>query len=162
VAMTLGSGNSYANAVVVQPDGKIIAAGQATFSQTGRDFLLVRYNADGSPDSSFGTNGVVTTDFGKRDDAIAAVVLPPDRKILAVGTTNIQKGFTYASQLVLARYLPSGALDTSFGNRGTVKTAPSGSTGNNTGLSDVALQSDGKIVVAGTITTSVGGDNFLA
>src|SRR5437763_4643900 len=74
VTTALGSSHSYANSLAIQSNGKIIAAGYASYSQTGPDFALVRYNPDGSPDASFGTNGVVTTDFSKRSDVIGAVV----------------------------------------------------------------------------------------
>ncbi len=124
-------GTDIANAVVLQSDGKIVAVGQDS-----SDFALARYNADGSLDSSFGTGGKVTTDFGGSDAALAAV-LQPDGKIVAVGTS--------AADFALARYNTDGSLDTSFGTGGKVTT--------DFGGTDQAwaavLQPDGKIVAAG-------------
>jgi uncharacterized delta-60 repeat protein len=52
-----------ASAVVLQPDGKIVAAG-TTIANNSDDFALARYNTDGSLDASFGNGGIVATDFG--------------------------------------------------------------------------------------------------
>lgn len=164
-ATSVGIKHSYANAVVVQPDGKIIAAGYASGSQTGQDFALVRYNPDGSRDTSFGTNGVVTTDFSKRDDRIEAVALLPDGKILVAGGSQSYKSFKWDNQVVLARYLPNGALDTSFGKLGTVMTsfgsAAKNASSQGARASTLAIQGDGRIVVGGWAINASSGQDFL-
>ena len=103
-----------ARAVTIQPDGKIVAAGSTFTPQTQQDFALVRYLPDGSLDASFGTGGIVTTAMTASFDEALDVLLQPDGRIVAVGFT--------ASGYGLARYLPDGSLDTSFGAGGRVRT----------------------------------------
>ena len=108
-----------AKSVKIQPDGKILVAGYSFVVGSKTDFVLVRYNSDGSLDSSFGTGGEVATDLGSRSDAANSIVLLADGKILVVGTTGDgpigsapdQPGLDFA----LARYNSDGSLDTSFG-----------------------------------------------
>ena len=101
-----------ANAVAVQPDGKIVAAGEAETAPGAFDFALVRYNPDGTLDTSFGGDGIVTTDLGTDDDDANAIALQPDGKIVVVGDTD--------ENVALARYLPDGQLDPTFNAAGTV------------------------------------------
>ena len=70
--------NDEARGVVVQSDGKIVAAGAAKASYRSQDFALARYNPNGTLDASFGTAGKVTTDFAGDDDLAFAVALQPD------------------------------------------------------------------------------------
>ena len=112
VTSDLTGHDDSANAVVVQPDGKIVVAGIAQTAPGNSDLGLARYNPDGTLDSSFGHGGIVTTDLGTFDDSIADIALQPDGKIVAVGAV-----FESAA---LARYLPDGRLDPTFGNAGTV------------------------------------------
>jgi uncharacterized delta-60 repeat protein len=128
-----GSEYYYAYAMAIQSDGKIVAAGQAT-----NDFILARYNSDGTLDVSFGSDGIVMTDFRGGVDEAFAVAIQNDGKIVAAG--SVQIGFA------LARYNSNGTLDTSFGDGGKVTT---GFGGWNDYASAVAIQSDGKIVAAG-------------
>jgi uncharacterized delta-60 repeat protein len=75
------------NGVAIQPDGAIVAVGQTTVmasSPDGADFALARYTPDGKLDPGFGRGGIVTTDIGDNDDALA-VALQPDGRIVAVG-----------------------------------------------------------------------------
>jgi uncharacterized delta-60 repeat protein len=134
---------ALAPAVALQGDGKIIAAGYAGARCTDRcnfDFALTRYHPDGSPDGSFGTGGKVITDFGG-DDAARAIAFQSDGKIIAVGDSEIGDRDGFA----LARYLPDGSLDGTFGAGGRVTTY----LGEYAGAFAVALQGDGKIVVGG-------------
>jgi uncharacterized delta-60 repeat protein len=132
------SGTTYA--AVLQPDGKIVAVGVA---QNGSRFELVRYNPDGSLDTSFGTNGKVATSFGAGGTYAFGAALQPDGKILA-GGFHYNTGGLY--HFALARYNANGSLDTSFGTGGKVVTAIGSS--HSVGRV-VALQSDGKIVMGG-------------
>ena len=106
----------YAQSVKVQADGKIIVAGYSTDPMTGLNhFVMVRYNTDGSLDTSFDNDGkVITSIFGNTHDYAYSVALESDGKILVTGTTtNPQTG---NQDFALVRYNPDGSLDTSFDN----------------------------------------------
>src|SRR2546427_8627595 len=116
VITPFSSGYDGASAIVVQPDGKVVAAGHA-FNAGSTTFALVRYNADGSLDGNFGTGGKVTTAIGTASGG-AALVVQPNGKLVAAGYT-----FTGSrTQFALVRYLATGSLDTSFGTGGKVAT----------------------------------------
>jgi uncharacterized delta-60 repeat protein len=140
VTTAIGGEDDYAYATARQADGKLVAAGSSYTGPDG-DFALVRYNPDGSLDTSFNGTGKVTTAIGSDDEALA-LALQPDGKLVAAGYADVG-GSQYAFALV--RYNPDGSLDTSFNGTGKVTTA--------IGLSDAAralvLQPDGKLVVAG-------------
>lgn len=132
------------HSVVVQPDGKIVVAGSLS-NGTNLDFAVVRYNADGTLDSTFGGgDGVVTTDFGGFDDSANGVALQTDGKIVVVGTASNGA----SGDVAISRYNPDGTHDATFGGGdGIVTTDVSG-----LGLDDVAkgVVLDGlKIVVGG-------------
>lgn len=143
VTMDLSGDVDYANAVIAQPDGKIVAGGRTVVGGQVR-FVLVRFDADGSVDDTFGTDGTVTTAMTNRDSSMQALILQTDLKILAVGY-----GIRAVDHAVfaLARYDPDGSLDTTFG-AGDGKTLTDFTPGEDYGLG-VALQPDGRIVVAG-------------
>jgi uncharacterized delta-60 repeat protein len=152
---------SYAFAVALQPDGKIVAAGTqfinfSSDASSNTDFALARYHADGSPDTSFGTGGRVTADFDGLNDDVFAVLVQPDGKLVAVGSArNAVSDYDFA----LARFLPNGALDTAFGSGGKVRT-DIGLRGFDRAHS-AALQPDGKVVAAGfAIARSGANENF--
>src|SRR5437667_3275138 len=84
VTTPIGSIDDEAFALVLLPDGKLVAAGY-TSSASNTAFALVRYNADGSLDPSFGTGGKVSTSIGSIDDEAVALVLQPDGKLVAAG-----------------------------------------------------------------------------
>ena len=154
VITSFSSGNDQAYAVAVQSDGKIVVAGYATISATGRDFALARYNADGTLDTSFSGDGKVTTAIasGSGSDEASAVAVQSDGKIVAAGSSGNDFG--------LARYNADGTLDDTFG------TIVSGSTRSGKQTTDfasgldvayaVAVQSDGKIVAAGRASALFG------
>ncbi len=138
----VGIGEDYANAVAVQPDGKVLVAGSSA-TPTGTFVSLVRYGRDGGLDTSFGTAGKLITQIGTHNDAAAAIALQADGKIVVAGASDQNgSGLDFA----VLRYLPSGVLDTTFGTGGKVVTA----IGNDSDRAwAVAIQADGKIVVAG-------------
>ena len=158
-----GSQFAFASAVVVQGDGKIVAGGGADLSDpnTQVDFALVRYNRDGSlddgssldttPGDRFGPDGKVTTGFGAgRDDSVADLVLQPDGKIVAGGTSSISDARVFA----LARYNVDGTIDQTFGTGGTKTTDfPSGDGGL---MAALVMQPGGKLVAAGRTTRGGG------
>ena len=139
VTTAIVSGRDAANSVAIQSDGKIVAAGRIMNNK--EDFALVRYNADGSLDTNFGTGGKVTTDIGSDDDTANSVAIQADGKIVAAGYSDNGSNLDFA----LVRYNADGSLDTNFGAAGKV-TTDIGTT--DVGVS-VAIQSDGNIVVAG-------------
>ena len=141
-----------ARAVALQSDGKIVAAGES-LTGSSFDFALARYNADGSLDTSFGSGGKVTTDFASNFDTALAVTVQSDGKILAAGERSDGSHFDFA----LARYNADGSLDSSFGSGG--KVTDSIGPGSDA-IQDIALQPDGKIVVAGFSTAAATSDDF--
>jgi uncharacterized delta-60 repeat protein len=133
--------------ITLQPDGKIIATGASTDLSLRSAFAIARYNVDGSLDQSFGTDGKVTTYLGPGSDIPYAVILQPDRKILAAGTSFREGnpgGLDY--DFAVVRYGPDGTLDTSFSHDGIQLI--SFSTSKDVARS-MALQPDGKILLAG-------------
>ena len=142
VVVTDVSGSSDgANALIRQPDGKLVAAG--TGGATGNSFALARYSANGILDTSFGASGKVNTAFGLPRASVRALALQPDGKIVACGSAG-NAGFN--SNFALARYNADGSLDTNFGAAGKVQTT---FTGQQEACSDVLLQPDGKIIAVG-------------
>jgi len=161
IVTTVLDAGSYANAVVQQSDGKIIVAGTLFVDvvigdQSDTDFVLVRYNRNGSLDTTFGNGGVVSTDFfGKEDDAFS-VLLQPDGKIVAVGSANDPASYY---DFAAVRYLNNGTIDETFGNSGTV-TTDFGDQNFDRARSAVLLP-NGKIIAAGFAISQGGGvQNF--
>src|SRR5581483_7111003 len=141
VTTPIGSGTDVAQAVALQPDGKIVAAGNSISGFTDR-FALGRDNPNGSLDTSFDGDGKLTTAIGGSDDVAFAVALQPDGKIVAAGQSFNGSNDDFA----LARYNANGSLDTSFDGDGKQTTAFG--SGNDDAYA-VAIQPDGKIVAAG-------------
>jgi uncharacterized delta-60 repeat protein len=142
-------GNSdEATSVAIQNDGKIVVAGIARGISFYSDFALARYDTNGDLDATFSTGGKVTTDFFGKDDRASGVAIQSDGKIIAAGTAT--NGFNY--DYGLARYDASGSLDATFGIGGKATTD---FFGEYDAGSSVAIQSDGKIVVAGGVGGSV-------
>jgi uncharacterized delta-60 repeat protein len=141
VVSAIGSGNSTGGDVAVQPDGKIVVVGDAV-GPSNVDFLIARYNVDGTFDTTFRNTGKVLTDFGSGDDFAYEVSLQADGKILVVG----RAGDGSASGFGVARYLSNGVFDPSFGSGGT--TATQFGPGFDI-ASSVAIQGDGRFVAAG-------------
>jgi uncharacterized delta-60 repeat protein len=138
-------------AIAVQSDGKILAAGADTskVSANGNStgFGLVRFNPDGSIDKAFGTRGGAITGFPNTTVTGAfAVTLQPNGDIVAAGQAGNNNPLT--ASFSLARYVGSGKLDSTFGKGGRVTTSFGGNA--DAFIRSIVLQSDGKIVVAGT------------
>jgi uncharacterized delta-60 repeat protein len=156
----LGGTYDWAYATAIQPDGRILAAGVSN-AQGTHDFAVARYTVDRDLDPTFGANGVSLVDFGDSYDWAYAMARQPDGKILVAGVSDASGSKDFA----LARLGPNGSLDTNFGNGGLV-------TGQMRSLSadiirGIALQPDGKIVVAGVtyddvVTPSPHGDFMVA
>jgi uncharacterized delta-60 repeat protein len=138
-----GDAPGNVNAIALQPDGKIVAAGAYDFFQ----FALARFKVHGGLDETFGDDGFVVTDVGKGGEQWASgVVIQPNGKILAVGSEGPHEYGEDPPRFVLTRYRPSGILDPAFGG-GDGKLTTSFEDGATAG--GVAAQADGKIVVVG-------------
>ncbi len=142
VTTPVGDSDDFAISVSVQRDGKLILAGYS-FNGVGKDFAIVRYNANGSLDPTFGHGGKVITPIGNLDDCGQSAVIQNDGKIVQVGLIFNAT----AADFGVVRYDTDGSLDQTFGIGGKVITAVSKN------MNDyaywAAIQADGKIVVVG-------------
>jgi uncharacterized delta-60 repeat protein len=142
----------FGSAVAIQSDGKIVAAGHATFRSSAINltrFALARYLPSGDLDPTFSAEdgispGTVVTDFGSTFALATSVVIQKDGRIVVAGEALNESGTAF--QMAVARYLSTGKLDASFGDGGK-KTAL---IEDFTLGSAMALQKDGMIVLAGT------------
>jgi uncharacterized delta-60 repeat protein len=146
--------SAYGKSVAAQRDGKIVVAGYAAVGRAAQ-IALVRYNVDGSLDKSFNGTGKVITAVGDGDCKGEGLALQSDGKIVVAGYSFNPSGKDRAEFTVL-RYNPHGTLDSGFGESGKVTT---GIGGNSHSANSVALQEDGKIVVAG-YTIAPGNNDF--
>ena len=152
--------NAYGIASAVAMDGdKIVIAGLASDADgADYDFAVLRYTSAGALDTTFSTDGIDTIDFsadghtGDSNDA-KAVAVAPDGKITVAGFSLI-----LGSYLAMARYNADGTLDTSFDTDGKTTLQHNGSTTNGTAM---ALQPDGRIIVAGTNSSDFGLVRYL-
>ena len=141
VLTDIGTSNDLGRGSALQNDGKIIVIGSSKINGTN-DFILIRYNNDGSADSSFGENGIVITSFGVYDDTANAISIQDDGKIVVAG--HAYNGTN--NDIAVARYNADGSLDITFDNDGKTTT----SIGNGPESAQaLLLQHDGKIVVTG-------------
>jgi uncharacterized delta-60 repeat protein len=136
--------SAAANAMALQPDGKIVVVGKASDGKK-MDFAVARYTPEGALDDSFGTKGVVLTDFGLASEA-RAVALQDDGKVVAAGSAG--------RQMAVARYTADGKADTTFNasgtwlGRGTVLQTNSAS-------AVLVQRPSGRIVVGGSHTSTI-------
>jgi uncharacterized delta-60 repeat protein len=147
---SIGTFDDEAKVIKIQPDGKIIVAGHS-YNDSNYDFAVVRYNTNGSLDTTFGTNGVVTTTIGTSDEKARDLVIQIDGKIVVIGYARIGSN----DAIAVVRYNSNGTLDDTFDFDGKVITS--------SGIYDeysesIALQNDGKIVVTGTSYSNSGSD----
>ncbi len=134
VSTLVGSDGSESYSAVIQGDGKILVAGYSWIDSISRsDFAIVRFNSNGTLDTSFGTGGQVTTNFVSSSE-IYSIALQSDGKIVAAGYSD--------NDSAIARYNSDGTLDTTFSGDGKLTT----DMGSSDRIQSIALQSDGKIV----------------
>ncbi|MGH9000636.1 MAG: hypothetical protein ACRDY7_14755 [Acidimicrobiia bacterium] len=129
--------DDVATSLVVEDDGGILAAGRS-----GERAVVARYHADGTPDESFGSEGVATTDEML---VVLAAAADPSGRVLVAGQSGTPGG---PFDLAVGRFLPDGTLDASFGDDGGVIVTDLGPTGE--WLAFATLDGDGRLVVAGT------------
>ncbi len=140
---------SVARAIKLQSDGKILVAGQVD------DFFgMVRYNQNGSIDTTFGTRGVASAPFGSTIHQANAIAIQPDGKIVLAGIAPASISGAFA----VARFLPNGTLDNSFGVDGR-RTISFG--GGQDICNALLLQPDGKIILSGHSTIQANADFAL-
>jgi uncharacterized delta-60 repeat protein len=150
---------AYLGGMILQPNGRIVLAGDAAFccEYTG-SFGLVRLRSDGTLDPAFGGDGRVITNFtgrngGEPEDRALDVAIQGDRKLVAVGVAG--SGWGSVSKLAIARYRPDGTLDPTFSGNGKLTTAFPFLGVRDPGIyvgswaSAVAIQGNGRIVAVG-------------
>ena len=147
--ITIMPNKGWGNQIAIQPDGKLVVGG-FNGANTVTDVSVVRYNTDGTLDTTFGPShtGIVITNFGGQDYA-RATILQPDGKILAGGSGGAANGGDFA----LARYNSDGTLDSTFGAGGMVLTDFAGRQDVIRAL--LLLPADNKIIAAGFTTPTV-------
>jgi uncharacterized delta-60 repeat protein len=154
VTLPIGTGDDAANAVAIDSQDRIVAAG-STANASNDDFALVRFQTNGTPDPAFGAGGKVTSPIGPGDDVALAVAIDSQGRIVAAGRSENGSG---DSDVAVARYDVNGNPDVTFNGSGTV------TAGFNAGAFDrasaVAIDSQGRIVTAGR--TFNGTDNDFA
>lgn len=160
VGISLSDGDDEANGLAVQTNGKIVVVGTTRAADRSTNAVVARLNADGSLDNAFGAgtsdgtpDGVVGVSFGNGNDVANSVALQSDGKIVLVGTTTATDNST---NIAVARLNGDGTLDSAFG-AGTSDGTPDGVVGLSLGTGDdmgvaIAVQADGKILVAGYTT----------
>ncbi len=143
----VGSAYSAARAVALQPDGKFLVAAQC-LTGTKNDFCTLRYNANGTLDTSFGSGGIRVTSVGSGNDYLTSITLQPDDKLILAGHCAASGGLDFCA----VRFTAAGALDATFGTGGKLTTAISnGATPatSNDYVTAMTLQPDGKLLLAG-------------
>jgi len=159
---------SDGSAIAVYPNGDFMVAGSHTtydpsdtIEPYNKDILIVRYKPDGALDITFGSNGIVTMDLGMGDEYINAVALQTDGKVVLVGSAGVDPpGVDPDFDFLLLRLNTNGTPDISFGLNGIV-IPPSSGSGHNW-LHSVAVQPDGRIVIAGRLYNVSHWDFFIA
>jgi len=146
VVTAVGTNDAYAYAIALQPDGKIVVAGNALVNVGARGFAVVRYNADGSLDNSFGSSGkVITSLAGLGAEGANSVIVQPDGKIVVAGEYVHTQNPSNDLDIAVLRFDSNGLPDNSFGTNGIVTLDLGFDSG-----SSLAVQADGKILVAGS------------
>ena len=148
--------NEYNNgyAATIQPDGKILVTGEK-IGGGEMAVTLVRYNSDGSLDTTFDSNGIVITNIGNGSDEGHSVVVQQDGKLIVAGISN--NGVH--DDIALLRYNSNGSLDDTFDTDGIVVTDFNG---NLSAASSVVIDNDNKILIAGATYNGTDLDFALA
>jgi len=151
ITITTIANSWFLNTIVITPSGNIVVAGNS--SPNGHtEFTLARYSSSGALDATFGSQGIVTTDFNGLPTSIISLALQPDGMIIAGGTVPTNGNGDFA----LARYTANGSLDPTFNSTGIV-TSDFGSLDI---LNSVAVSSDGRIYAGGLSSDGVAYNHF--
>jgi uncharacterized delta-60 repeat protein len=145
--LTVGTNANQWDAVALAADGDILVGGTVSDSAGDWDLFVGRYNSNGSPDTGFNSTGRVRLSLGGNVDQVHAIALQPDGKILVAGSTFIN---TSAQHFAVVRFNANGSADTTFGGGDGIVITPIGSgTFPRNVITGMAVQADGRIVVAG-------------
>jgi uncharacterized delta-60 repeat protein len=136
----------------IQSDGKLVVVGET--SQVNSEFITARFTTSGTLDASFGNSGITITNAGSENDALTAVAIQSDNKIIA-GGESYRNGI---SQFALIRYNTNGTADPSYGNNGLVIT----NFGNSCNINALVLQPGNKVVAVGNYNDGTNGDFAIA
>jgi uncharacterized delta-60 repeat protein len=147
LASVPGAASASGNAVITQPDGKIVVGGNVRGSNGSWSFALARFNTNGSLDGSFGTGGFVQTVMDKWGSGLSGLALQSDGMIVAVGQGAVGGGVGGDQTFAVVRYTKNGALDPTFGGSGIVLTNVTKSGADSANA--VAIDSSGRIDVVG-------------
>jgi uncharacterized delta-60 repeat protein len=140
-------------AMAIQNDGKIVVSGEA-YNGSNYDIAVVRFNANGSTDTSFDGDGKAVTDIGGLNQKAYDIAIQPDGKIVVGGYSEVnQASYGIRNSFALVRYNVNGTLDNSFGISGKMT---SGVDYRNQMAYGIALQPDGKIIATGYIDDASG------
>ena len=148
VLVTLDAAGDLLSAVAILPSGKIIAAGALNQNNANVGFVVARFNANGSLDTSFGNAGRTITTFGDPAAQANALIVQSDGKIVLIGHSGAGP-YSELNDFALVRYDSEGSLDSSFGNGGKVRTHFDGEFNTGSRAMDAILQADGKIIAVG-------------
>ncbi|WP_166437071.1 T9SS type A sorting domain-containing protein [Niastella caeni] len=158
VTTPIGAGNDEGTNVALQNDGKIVVTGSSFNASGNTDYVVLRYTATGVVDSTFGTNGIVITDINAYDIPEGIAINSTTGAITIAGTSNSDYSLlgthhTGNGDFTVVRYTSSGALDGSFGTGGIATFDIS--SGSADAAHSLAVQPDGKLIVAGTTVRTV-------
>lgn len=137
-----GANNENVTSVKLQFDGKIVISG-ITFNGSNNDFALARYDINGDPDSTFGNNGLKTTDFGNSNEIFSVLSISKDEKIIVVGNSD-------NNNFAMARYNIDGSPDTTLSENGRFLQGFGAAYQGQTSFTATAVQSDEKMIAVGT------------
>ncbi len=158
VVTPIGTGIDYAEAVLIQPDQKIVVAG-STSNGSNFNFALVRYNSDGTLDETFGNLGLAIAELTPFNDKAYSVHLQPDGKLLVVGIANRGNNSVPNDDFAIARFTATGALDSTFDGDGITYVDIGGLYDSFAGS---VLDTAGRVVLIGTRQTASSSDVAVA
>jgi uncharacterized delta-60 repeat protein len=135
----LSLSDQYGTSVAIQPDGKILVAGDAgNWTEETYDLVLLRYNEDGSADASFNEDGILIADITDGNEIVQHVLIQPDGKIVVSGYAMFDDG-SFVN--ILTCFTSDGAYDNTFDSGGILLISGANTTGIH-----IALQGDGKLL----------------
>ena len=152
VSTKLGLQGAGGIRIALLSGGKFLVGGGGLGPSGTPDFMLARFNANGSVDTTYASGGKVLTDFGGKQEYLNEMLVQADGKIVLTGEVNTTTVGSHDGSFGAARYTASGALDTTFGTGGKVTVTFPGTTGSRG--TAASLATDGKIVIAGHVFTS--------
>lgn len=156
--VTNGGGLDEMKALALQSDGKIVVAGFTSLPTAfNQDWMVLRFNANGTADMSFGSGGKTLTDFDGMNDEAKSVLIQSDGKIVVAGQVQLGVPLSADQDFAVVRYLADGTPDPAFGGGDGKATLTVG--GHSDFVSAAALQADGKIIVVGRVFTDNGSGN---